>query len=136
MDHDDDVYSLLTITSQFYIVTGGNDGSRDLDSTEIMNKDGGTSWHTVASMPFISYALSGVSLPNGHFMVSGDDLVRYISIYLEIITGGYNNGDGYLADVLDYDPEADKWTKVGQLAKPRAWHAMSRVPKETTHYCV
>ena len=73
MDHDDDVYSLLTITSQFYIVTGGNDGSRDLDSTEIMNKDGGTSWHTVASMPSISYALSGVSLPNGHFMISGEN---------------------------------------------------------------
>ena len=41
-----------------------------------------------------------------------------------------------IADVLDYDPEEDKWTKVDQLAKGRYKHAMSLVPKETADYCV
>ena len=38
--------------------------------------------------------------------------------------------------MLDYDPDADKWTKVGQLAKARASHGMSLVPKEIADYCV
>ena len=55
----------------------------------------------------------------------------------DIIIGG-NTGSGYsgLADVLDYDPDADKWTKVGQLATARFRHGMSLVPKETSDYCV
>ena len=40
-----------------------------------------------------------------------------------------------LADVMDYDPVYDTWTKVGQLAKARSTHAMSLVPKETADYC-
>ena len=69
----------MTITMQFYIVSGGysNTPGRQLastDRTEILKKEGGTSWQTAASLPFgRSAALSGVSLPNGHFMVSGND---------------------------------------------------------------
>ena len=40
------------------------------------------------------------------------------------------------ADVLDYDPDEDKWTKVGRLAKAIVGHGMSLVPKETADYCV
>ena len=57
---------------QFYIVTGGHRNAK-LASTEILKKDGSTSWQTVASLPSARYGLRGVSLPNGHFMVSGDD---------------------------------------------------------------
>ena len=42
-------------------------------STEILKKDVSTFWQTVASLPSGRLGLSGVSLPNGHFMVSGDD---------------------------------------------------------------
>ena len=49
---------------------------------------------------------------------------------IEVVKG---NG---LSDVLDYDPDADKWTKVGQLAQARYSHGMSLVPKETADYCV
>ena len=41
-----------------------------------------------------------------------------------------------LADVLDYDPDADKWTKVGEMATARYLHGMSLVPKETADFCV
>ena len=40
-----------------------------------------------------------------------------------------------MTDVLEYDPEGDKWTKVGELAEARYCHAMSIVPKETADYC-
>ena len=53
------------------------------------------------------------------------------------ITGGNVYGKSKkFAEVLDYDPDADKWTKVGQLAKARQGHGMSLVPKETVDYCV
>ena len=61
---------------QFYIVSGGygrQHGREYLASTEILKKEGGTSWQTVASLPSSRGGFSGVSLPNGHFMVSGDD---------------------------------------------------------------
>ena len=44
-------------------------------------------------------------------------------------------GNG-MSDVLDYDPDADKWTKVGEMAQARYSHGMSLVPKETADYCV
>ena len=44
--------------------------------------------------------------------------------------------DGKLqAEVLDYNPDANKWTKVGQLAKARHAHGISLVPNETADYC-
>ena len=52
-----------------------------------------------------------------------------------LISGGHDNKNS-LSDVLDYDPESDKWTKVGQLATARFRHGMSLVPKETSGYCV
>ena len=64
---------------QFYIVSGGSyrrtgRGRHEaLASTEILKKEGGTSWQTAASLPSGRWGFSGVSLPNGHFMVSGDD---------------------------------------------------------------
>ena len=44
--------------------------------------------------------------------------------------------EGILTDVLDYDPDADKWTKVGNMATARSAFAMSLVPVETADYCV
>ena len=46
------------------------------------------------------------------------------------------NHGNILADVLDYDLDADKWTKVGEMADARYLHGMSLVPKETADYCV
>ena len=62
---------------QFYLVSGGyysySTTFRGIGSTEILRKEGGTSWQTVSSLPSARYSLGGgVSLPNGHFMVSGE----------------------------------------------------------------
>ena len=67
---------IITIYIQAYIVTGGVHHGRSkilLDSTEILKKEGGTSWQKAASLPSARRGLRGVSLPNGHFMVSGED---------------------------------------------------------------
>ena len=53
---------------------------------------------------------------------------------LILFTGG-RQGSKDSAEVLDYDPDADKWTKVGQLATARHAHGMSLVPKEIADYC-
>ena len=70
---------------QFYIVTGGFDNRlKRLASTEILRKNGGTSWSTVASLPTPRNGITGVSLPDGHFLVSGEDISHLQSIQLMI----------------------------------------------------
>ena len=46
------------------------------------------------------------------------------------MAGGIVNGK-YSSDILVYDGNEDKWTKVGDLCHARAWHAMSLVPVES-----
>ena len=117
------------------------DGVHFLASTEILKKNGGTSWVTVASLPKSRRHFSGVTLPNGHFIVSGEGYLHYYALLrtsiLFIIAGGYAHHpkDPRLSDVLKYDPEADKWIKVGDLDSARDSHAMSLVPKETADHC-
>ena len=62
---------------QYYIVTGGIGpwGHGSLRSSEILKKDGGKSWQKAASLPYTEIRfLRGVSLANGHFLVSGEEL--------------------------------------------------------------
>ena len=56
---------------QVYIITGGWDGGNNLGSTEIMLKEGGTTWQQVADLPSARYGLRGVGLDNGKFLVTG-----------------------------------------------------------------
>ena len=68
---------------QYYIVTGGTGpwGYGSLRSSEILKKDGGQSWQTAASLPFISRFVRGVSLANGQFMVAGEEYSCIIASY-------------------------------------------------------
>ena len=60
---------------QTYIVTGGEFyGGEILSSTEILVKDGGSSWKSVAELPYKARSLRGVSLYNGLFIVTGEDI--------------------------------------------------------------
>ena len=43
---------------------------------------------------------------------------------------GGDEKNEYSKDILMYDGHADKWTKVGDLCRGRAYHAMSLVPVE------
>ena len=71
---------------QFYLVSGGYTRiltrTLGIGSTEILKKEGGTSWQRAASLPSERNGLRGVSLPNGHFMVSGEfNVVWVMGIY-------------------------------------------------------
>ena len=61
---------ILTLTVQVYIVAGGWGSSR-LASTEILEKEGGTSWQYVASLPSARFGPRGLGLDHGRFMVTG-----------------------------------------------------------------
>ena len=64
----------LPSTLQTYIVTGGY-GGQILSSTEILVKEGGTSWKSAAELPYTARSLRGVSLDSGHFIVTGEDIL-------------------------------------------------------------
>ena len=62
-----------TFSIQFYMVTGGMNRSwKDIGTTEILKKEGGTSWQTAASLPSARHAPKGITLANGKFLVTGD----------------------------------------------------------------
>ena len=62
---------ILTLIVQVYIVSGGLPGPLGLASTETLEKDGGSAWQLVASLPSARSLVSGVGLDNGRFMVTG-----------------------------------------------------------------
>ena len=55
---------------QVYIVAGGWDGSY-MESTETLEKEGGSAWQVMASLPSARYAVRGLGLHSGRFMVTG-----------------------------------------------------------------
>ena len=52
------------------------------------------------------------------------------------MTGGRPEKTAYLKDILMYDGNEDKWTKVGDLCHARENHAMSLVPAVVEDQCV
>ena len=61
---------ILTPIMQVYIVSGGWWGSL-LASTETLEKDGGSAWQLVASLPSGRVGVRGVGLDHGRFMITG-----------------------------------------------------------------
>ena len=62
-------------------MTGGEFyGGEILSSTEILVKDGGTSWKSVAELPYKARSLRGVSLDNGFFIVTGEKILGLASL--------------------------------------------------------
>ena len=71
---------IFTRFMQVYIVSGGYSGSSNLASTEILEKDGGSAWQLVASLPFARSSVRGLGLDNGRFMITGECwTILYIS---------------------------------------------------------
>ena len=62
---------IFTQFMQVYIVSGGYSGSSNLASTEILEKDGGSAWQLVASLPSARQGVRGLGLDHGRFMVTG-----------------------------------------------------------------
>ena len=44
--------------------------------------------------------------------------------------------DDFSSDILMYDGNEDKWTKVGDLCRSRAFHAVSLVPAAVDEECI
>ena len=63
---------IFTLILQVYIVTGGRDQGSSLASTEILEKDGGSAWQLVASMPTTLRGIRGLGLDHGRFIVTGE----------------------------------------------------------------
>ena len=63
---------IFTLFVQIYIVSGGYSGSSLLASTETLEKDGGSAWQYVASLPSARNGFRGVGLDGGMFMVTGE----------------------------------------------------------------
>ena len=74
---------------QTYIVSGGrNYGNQYLSSTEILEKDRGTSWKSAAELPYSAINLRGVSLDNGLFIVTGEDILGMVFLNWVTISQG------------------------------------------------
>ena len=63
---------IFTLTMQVYIVSGGWVSNSTFATNETLQKDGGTEWQEVASMPYALWGPKGVGLDNGRFMVTGE----------------------------------------------------------------
>ena len=63
---------ILTLLVQIYIVSGGADSSSySLASTETLEKEGGSAWQYVASLPEARSGVKGLGLDHGRFMITG-----------------------------------------------------------------
>ena len=62
---------ILTLILQVYIVSGGWTGSSSLASTETLEKEGGSAWQYVASLPEARSGVKGLGLDHGRFMITG-----------------------------------------------------------------
>ena len=81
LDYAQNIYVYITLFTQVYIVSGGvgkilEGGWKSkiiyLDSTETLEKDGGSAWQLVASLPSGRDAVRGVGLDHGRFIVIGE----------------------------------------------------------------
>ena len=86
LDYDQNIYVYITLFTQVYIVSGGigvilEGGWRskaiNLASTETLEKEGGSAWQLVASLPSARFKFRGLGLDNGRFMVSGQLSIQY-----------------------------------------------------------
>ena len=63
------------------MVAGGGDGRSALESTEILEKDGGSAWKLVADLPGPERnGARGLGLDNGRFIVTGQFNLCFICL--------------------------------------------------------
>ena len=126
---------------QVYIVAGGWDGYY-MESTETLEKDGGSAWQVVASLPSARYGVQvhGLGLDNGRFMVTGEcwTILCHNNLNSWCTAGGRTTDSltHWTDEVLLYNSEEDEWTTVGHLSTARYYHGMSLVPANTVDHCL
>ena len=73
--HCDCAQNFILFFIQVYMVSGGYydiTGTGTTDTSETLEKDGGSAWQLVASLPSGRYAVRGVGLDGGRFMITGE----------------------------------------------------------------
>ena len=131
---------IFTLFMQVYIVTGGYGSSFMESSTETLEKDGGSAWKLVASLPSFRWGVRGLGLDSGRFIVTGEcwtiPMLYHHNITPGCTAGGFGHNLVLHTAVLIYDSAEDKWTRVSHLRKARYYHAMSLVPGDTVDHCL
>ena len=124
-------YSCLT---QVYLVTGGTGTGFRTVSTEIL-VSGASSWTQVGDLPTVPITgLRGASINNKIIMTGKEYLVQLFN-FISIYTGGVAASKTY-DYVLSYNTTDGSWTQVGNMRKPRGYHAVSVVPlDQIIDYC-
>ena len=96
-------------------------GSRQLDWREV---EGG-------ELPSARAGLRATLVDDILFLTGGLDVIKFYSY----ISGGLHDGKD-LSSVLSWDPVAECWQAVGELARARDHHAAVAVPASTIAvYC-
>ena len=112
----------------------------DLASTETLEKDGGSAWQEVASLPSFRWGVRGLGLDSGRFIVTGEcwtmPMLYHHNITPGCTAGGQDYAWNYFTDVLIYNSEDDEWTIVDHLSAARGWHGMSLVPANIEDHCL
>merc|ERR1712037_952016 len=99
---------------QVLIITGGTDGSYSLSSTEVAISTGGGSqleWRETGRLPTGRYELRAAVIDN--------------HIY---VTGGYDDDNNDLTEILRWDPSSESWQQVGNLGVGRDSGAAVAIP--------
>ena len=119
--------------TQVYLVTGGTGTGFRTISTEIL-VSGATSWTQVGDLPTVPITgLRGASINNKIIMTGNEYLVQFNFIYK--YTGGVAASMTY-DYVLSFNNTDGSWAQVGNMRKPRGYHAVSVVPlDQIIDYC-
>merc|ERR1711936_213662 len=113
------------------LVTGGyNLGASVLDSTELMVDF--NSWRPAANLPSARPGLRAASLDNKVFLFGGEyDIegeVSFLDSILVFLFGGVHSSESPLDSILLYNTDRDTWQPAGNIAVPRAGHAVAVFP--------
>ena len=121
------------------MVTGGYNNYAHLSSTELL-LPGASSWRLSGELPSARSGLRAVTLDN-KIVVSGNCQLSYYE-YTNLYVGGYgyNFGDDYLNQILEFDQESGIWQPFGsgdvKMKMTRSSHAMTVVNfNQITMYC-
>ena len=126
------------------LVTGGSTYHGEyLASTEVYRPSAGE-WREVpgGALPRPMYGVRVVTL-NNRVLLFGEDIILILgNTMIPIFIGGkerqraqegYRYEDKELADILQFS-DLNLWTKVGEMSKPRANHAVSIVDMNDFKY--
>ena len=105
------------------LVVGGYDGQNYLASLESVT------YHESAMDPWTLHPDS---------LLPARSELRAASIGGTVyVTGGSTDDDTFLSDIQTWDPELSSWSKVGDMARDRSYHAVIVVDYAViSQYCV